>query len=166
MRSDSIRIETMRCILRPFKETDLDEFLLYRNDPGWMRHQGGFKGLSRQAYADVLLGVRALPEGVQLAVADRRDGHLLGDLYLKLESDVAWIGYTINPADARKGFASEAVSALLDWLRSIGVPEVRAAVAPENLASIGLLKRIGFTFIELDAEGEQVFSLRPEQFRQ
>lgn len=69
-----------------------------------MQYQG-FKGLTRQEYNDVLLGKHSLQDGLQLAIIHHESNSLIGDLYLKKEGDVCWIGYSISRANARKGYA-------------------------------------------------------------
>lgn len=150
---------TERCVVRHFREEDLDAFMAYRNDAAWMQFQG-FKGLTREAYRKVLLGEASLFEGRQLAVADRETDSLLGDLYVRQEGDFAWIGYTISPAHARKGYASEAVTALLEWLAENGIAEVKAGVAPDNAPSVRLLEKLGFYFREATADGELIYIRR------
>lgn len=148
-----MRFETPRCLIRPFQEADLDDFITYRNDEGWMRFQG-FKGLSREAYRDALLPPPNPNLGCQLAMIRLADGKLLGDLYLKQQQDVAWIGYTLHPAYTGQGYATEAVQGLLTCLRSSGNPHVFAGVMPENAASIRLLERLGFQYEGAEADGE------------
>jgi RimJ/RimL family protein N-acetyltransferase len=56
------------------------------------------------------------------------------------------IGYSIVPAQQRKGFASEAVDALIGW--AFQHPQVRRVIAhtfPDLRASISVLRRNGFT---------------------
>ena len=138
-----MRLQTARCLIRPFQAADLDDFIAYRNDLDWMRFQG-FKGLSREEYQRLLLVPPDPLAGCQLAVVRRADGQLLGDLYLKREAHSTWIGYTLHPAYSGQGYASEAVQGLLLHLRNAGYPPVFAGVLPGNAASIRLLERLGF----------------------
>ncbi|WP_261806635.1 GNAT family N-acetyltransferase [Lapidilactobacillus luobeiensis] len=50
-----MEINTQRCLIRRFQESDLASFTAYHNDLEWMRYQG-LKGLTKQAYAAILLG--------------------------------------------------------------------------------------------------------------
>ena len=54
------------------------------------------------------------------------------------------IGYRVEPAYRRQGVATEAVHGLLDWARSQGVDRFRASVAPSNVASLAIVKGMGF----------------------
>ena len=150
-----IPFETERCRVRPFEEGDIEAFMSYRNNLDWMQFQG-FKGKKYLEYKAALLQQPKFREGVQLAVANRQTGELLGDLYLKLEQNACWIGYTIAPQFARQGFAFEVVSKLLLQLRQAGLTQVKAGVEEQNLASISLLKKLGFTQIGID-DSELIF---------
>ena len=139
-----IPFETERCRVRPFEENDIEAFLSYRNNLDWMQYQG-FKGKKYLEYKAALLMQPNFNNGVQLAVVLRQTGELLGDLYLKLEKNTAWIGYTIAPQFARQGFAFEVVTQLLLELKQAGLTLVKAEVEEQNLASIALLKKLEFT---------------------
>jgi RimJ/RimL family protein N-acetyltransferase len=63
------------------------------------------------------------------------------------------VGYRVEPEHRRQGVATEVVRALLDWAwREHGVTRFRAATAPENVASQGVLAQFGFrrTGIQMD----------------
>ena len=141
-----IPFETERCRIRPFEESDIEAFMSYRNNLDWMQFQG-FKGKKYLEYKAALMKQPNFQEGVQLAVVSRQTGELCGDLYLKLESKTGWIGYTIAPQFARQGLATEVVTELLLQLQQAGLTQVKAGVEEGNLASIALLRKLGFTQI-------------------
>lgn len=153
-------IHTERCKVRLFEEKDIDAFMRYRNDLDWMRYQG-FKGMSRCQYAEVLLGDDSIYEGMQLAIVESRSDRLIGDLYIKLSENSAWIGYTVDPSYARQGFASEVLTALIPWLFEQDVNQIRAEVLSDNVASIRLLEKLGFTQDGRNEDGELVYTLDP-----
>ena len=151
----TIPFETERCRIRPFEESDIEAFMAYRNNMDWMQFQG-FKGKKYLEYKAALLMQPNFNNGVQLAVVLKQTGELLGDLYLKLEKNTAWIGYTIAPQFARQGFAFEVVSQLLLQLKQAGLTLAKAGVEAQNIASIALLKKLGFEPIGVDG-GELIF---------
>ena len=153
----SILFETERCRIRPFEESDIEAFMLYRNNLEWMRYQG-FKGKKYLEYKAALLMKPKFQYGVQLAVVGKQTGELIGDLYLKLEKNTGWIGYTIAPQFARQGFAFEVVTQLLLELHQAGLVLVKAGVEEQNFASIQLLKKLGFT--QTGAEGSELIFQR------
>jgi RimJ/RimL family protein N-acetyltransferase len=150
-------LQTPRLTIRAFEPGDIDAFMAYRNDLAWMRFQG-FKGLSRAQYERALLAPQAAAEGMQLAVVETATGNLIGDLYVKVEQGTAMIGYTVSPTNARRGFAREAVQALLAWLAQSGLCSVQADVLPGNTASLRLLGGLGFGQTGETAEGELRFA--------
>lgn len=157
-RCTNMEIHTERCTIRWFEENEIDDFMKYRNDDGWMRYQG-FKGLTKQAYSKELLGEHSFTKGVQLAIINNVTNCLIGDIYLKQENNTFWIGYTINPLKARRGYAYEVLVAVINWVKQKGYVGVNAGVLPENIASINLLKKLGFTYISTDDNGEQIYTL-------
>ena len=150
-----IPFETQRCRIRPFEEKDIEAFMAYRNNMDWMQFQG-FKGKKYLEYKAALLMQPNFNTGVQLAVVHRQTGELLGDLYLKLEKDACWIGYTIVPQFARQGLAFEVVTELLTQLKREGLALAKAGVEEQNIASIALLKKLGFTQVDVD-DSELIF---------
>ena len=153
-----IKIETKRCIVRCFLEKDIEAFMGYRNDEVWMQHQD-FKGRSKEEYEKALLKESSLEEGMQLAIVIKTNQELIGDLYLKQCEDTFWMGYTINPAYARQGYTYEATRALIEWIIGQGSRKVYAGVLPENIASIQLLKKLGFHYTETDEYGDKIYQL-------
>ncbi len=153
-----IKIITNRCLIRPFKSKDIDSFMLYRNDEEWMKYQG-FKGLSKEAYESALLKDGSLNEGLQLSITNRYTDELIGDVYLLKENDDFWMGYTISPRVARQGYAYEVSEGVLKWIKSQHPTSIYAGVHPDNLASIQLLKKLGFNYFKLDEHGDEIYTM-------
>lgn len=149
---------TNRCIVRPFAKCDIDDFMVYRNDMDWMQYQG-FKGLTKQQYVDALLGDHSVQDGIQLAVICRESNSLIGDVYLKQEDAVCWIGYSICRSRARQGYAYEIVSAVITSLKEKGIQCIKAGVESENTASISLLHKLNFMYTATD-DDEHIFILQ------
>jgi ribosomal-protein-alanine N-acetyltransferase len=151
-----MRIETERLLLRHFLGSDLDAFLIYRNDEDWMRYQG-FKGLTREAYRRVLLAPPDEDAGFQLAMVRKSDGRLAGDVYLRREGTTLWLGYTVSPALARRGYAREAAEGVARWAAINGFIRLAASVDPGNVASVSLLVKLGFVPAGRDEEGDDLY---------
>lgn len=150
-----MEFQTQRCLVRAFEEKDLERFMTYRNNLEWMQYQG-FKGLSKEEYAESLLGTGNLEAGQQFAIVDKASDLLIGDVYLQKAGSEYWLGYTIHPDFARQGLAKEVTLGVLAWLKAHGATKVKAGVLPENQASIGLLKALGFAYFAEEA-GEWLF---------
>ena len=142
-------LETSRCLIRLFQENDIITFMKYRNHEQWMKYQQ-FKGLSYKKYKEILLSKPCIEKGIQLAIIEKGNNQIIGDLFLLKEEDHYWIGYTIAPWKARQGFAYENVNCLLDYLHSINILSIYAEVDPQNIASIHLLKKLGFVLTQDD----------------
>lgn len=57
----------------------------------------------------------------------------------------AEIGYQIEPGSRRRGLALEAVRGLLDWAATEhDIHRFQASIAPDNVASLALVTRLGF----------------------
>ncbi len=74
------------------------------------------------------------------------------------------VGYRVEPAYRRRGLATEVVRALFDWAaREHGIRRFRASVAPDNVASLAIIRGLGFrqTGVQIDdIDGEElVFEL-------
>jgi RimJ/RimL family protein N-acetyltransferase len=80
-------------------------------------------------------------------VLQRAERTLIGSVGFKAPPDAARsveIGYGIVPAYRRHGYAVEAARGLIDWaVREHGVVEVTAECLVENIASQGVLARLG-----------------------
>jgi len=69
------------------------------------------------------------------------------------------IGYTVFPKHRRRGYATEAVLALLEHARAQGVLRFVASVAPENEPSLAIVRRLGFAEVGRhwdDEDGEEL----------
>jgi RimJ/RimL family protein N-acetyltransferase len=84
---------------------------------------------------------------VQLAVLV--DGRSIGDVAVGIHDNgrQATIGYTITPAEQGKGYASEAVAAVVDALfTEAHVHRIVAGIDPDNVASRRVLEKLGFRY--------------------
>lgn len=146
------RIQTDRLVIRPMQRADITALVRYRNVDDVARYQDWMLPYTRDlahALLDELDGTNGptTDQWVQLAVTDA-DDRLLGDLAVWLDGSatLAMMGYTIAPEHQGKGYATEAVGAMVDWLLARGVRRVAATLDPRNLASARVLERCGFRY--------------------
>jgi RimJ/RimL family protein N-acetyltransferase len=69
------------------------------------------------------------------------------------------IGYTVFPAHRGHGFATEAAAALVAWAWEQGERTVFASLTPGNLASLAVVRKLGFVQTGVHADivyGEQL----------
>jgi ribosomal-protein-alanine N-acetyltransferase len=67
------------------------------------------------------------------------------------ERGMVEVGYEVSPDRRRRGYGRAAVAWLIDYARDHGATVVRAAVAPDNAPSLGLIAPLGFVRV-----GEQI----------
>ncbi|WP_088892989.1 GNAT family N-acetyltransferase [Leptolyngbya ohadii] len=166
---------TQRLILRRFTADDLDRFLAYRQDPQVARFQG-WKMLSAdeakafiQEMNQAAIGVPG--EWFQVAVAHRQSNQLVGDIGMNVDLDdpaIVEIGFTLARAEQGKGYAQEAVQALIASLFELGtVTRIVGITDGRNQRSINLMMRLGMGLVrseEVEFRNErcveQTFELR------
>ncbi len=68
------------------------------------------------------------------------------------ESGAVELSYYVRPAHRRRGFASEAVAAVVSWSFDHEARTVRAECHPDNAASIRLLRSLGFALASADED--------------
>jgi RimJ/RimL family protein N-acetyltransferase len=150
------RLETPRLTLRRSHAADAETIAAYRSDPEVHRYQGWERtdadGVREEIEA---MAARAPgePDGwVQFSVESRESGRLVGDVGLSPaegEPGVVKIGYTMDPAHQGRGYATEAVRALVDYaFDTLGADIVRAYASAENLPSIRVAEKAGLTLVE------------------
>ena len=145
------RIESERLILRRFEDSDLVSFVAYRNDPEVARYQSWDSFEEREARAfirEVESAQPGVPGGwFQFALESKETGDLVGDCALQVDGQEhyrAEIGYTLARDHQGQGFASEAVSRLLDYAFDVlGLHRVIAIADCRNKPSWALLERVG-----------------------
>jgi ribosomal-protein-alanine N-acetyltransferase len=136
-------------------EKDLQSFMSYRNNEQWMKNQS-YKDLPEDEYRKTLLADVGFETGINLAIIKENSEKLIGDLYLKKENGIFWIGCTIHPNFARMGYAQQALTGLLHWLHTTQhCAQASAGAEPDNSASNNLLKKMGFHYCYYDAENNE-----------
>jgi RimJ/RimL family protein N-acetyltransferase len=150
-------------VIRAFRAADLPAFVAYRREPLVARYQSWDVDYSIEdarrmlaELADVRLGDVGV--WVQLAVVDAADGTLVGDCASRMLDDpprTAEIGVTLAPGRQARGYAREAVGALVGaLLDGHDVHRLVAEVDDRNVAAQRLVDGLGFRlearFVEAD----------------
>ena len=114
-------IETERLVLRPFRESDVDDVHAIRSRPDVMRYLYG-EVRSRQEVEEIvaervtLTTLREDDDALVLAAERQEDGRVIGELTLWLRSAEhrqGEIGFVFHPDVQGRGYAREAATALL-----------------------------------------------------
>ena len=141
-------IETDRLTLRNVAVKDIDTMYDYRNNEICARYQRGqtkdYEGivaLVEQRKGDVM-GVNA-PFMVAVALKDTDD--MVGEIVVMPKDGTISMGYTFHYAHHRRGYAFEALSALINLLHET-YPEwdFICFTEPENEPSKALLMKLGY----------------------
>jgi ribosomal-protein-alanine N-acetyltransferase len=83
-------------------------------------------------------------------IVERESGMIAGGVNLKgpPREGACEVGYAVEPLFRRQGIATEAVRAVVEWaLQQPGVLRVKAKTYPNNVASRGVLSRLGFSLV-------------------
>ena len=144
-------LTTDRLVLRRFRPSDAESLAAYRTLPEVARYQSWQAPYSVEKARYAIETMAAMdpdePGWFQYAV-ELTDGHVhIGDVGVNLHDNrrQADIGYTFAPPWQGRGYATEAVRAVLDHLfRVKGVHKVSAECDARNGPSYQLLERVGF----------------------
>jgi RimJ/RimL family protein N-acetyltransferase len=147
----STNLRTERLELRPVRDEDIDRILEYRNRPEvtrWLLRTevdpASFRAAWRRAARD--------PDDHSVAVVI--DGVVIGTVSLDVVDGMgqpgmpprteARLGYIFDPAYGGRGYATEAVSAIIAHaFDRLGVRRITAACFADNLASVRILEKVG-----------------------
>ena len=145
-----IRIEGENIILRSVDFSDIDTLLLWENSSAEPLY-----GVYDEQYTrdDVVQFVKnqqhysfAETEQLRLMICSH-DGERLGAIdlteYDGQKADVSILIF--DKGNRNKGFATSALRLATDYARTIGLHTLYATILPENLASIALFAKAGFS---------------------
>jgi RimJ/RimL family protein N-acetyltransferase len=144
-------VTTARLLVRPPREADRDRFVQLFRDKDFMvfypdvltEEQAGDR------FDHMVAVCQTIPFGKQ-PVVELSSGLVVG--YTGVDcidfEDRTWLewGYRLVPECRGLGYATEASQALLARARQTYAGELLAIIAPENLASQNVCRKLGFTF--------------------
>jgi len=152
-KTQSLRIESKRLILLPFTSS-----LLHAAESGDAAEYAalGITPSSEWPESDLLDALpvfRSLAEdgaadGFSPWIALDKDARIVGSAGFlgRPENGAVEIGFGIVPSERGRGHCTEAVEAIIRWVEKNGsVAILKARCEPENLASISVLEKSGFT---------------------
>lgn len=145
-------IHTTKLNIRHLALSDLTDFYTYRSNPDVTKYQGFDVMTIEQAEEFIKNNATKrfgkAGEWVQYGIENCETKKLIGDCAIKLDQydkRIAEIGITISHLEQKKGYAKEALLGILTFLfNTQGIHRVVEIVDAENIASINLLKSIGF----------------------
>ena len=144
-------LSTERLELRRFRPEDAAAFAAYRSDPEIARFQSWEVPYPQERAAALIAEFGTddptAPGWFQYAIELRSEQALIGDIGVNLDDNLmqAEIGFTLAAAYQGRGYALEAVRAILDHLfTERGLRRVAAECDARNVRSATLLERAGF----------------------
>ena len=149
---ETLNIQTTRLNIRHLELSDLSDFHIYRSNPEVTKYQG-FDAMTMEQTEEFIIGNSTKDFGkagewVQYGIENSETRQLIGDCAIKLDqydTRIAEIGITISHLEQKKGYAKEVLIGVLTFLFDTKeIHRVVEIVDAENIASISLLKSIGF----------------------
>lgn len=143
-----IHLETQRLLLRNLCDDDAAVMFDYRNDDRCARYQrgqtkdlSGIQALVKNRMHDTITD----GENFMVAVQRKDTGEMVGEIVVMPNDGCFSIGYTFHYNHHRQGYAFEALSLLTELLHN-QYPEMEfiSFTEPENVASMALLKKLGY----------------------
>ena len=155
-------IETARLRLRNVQARDVDIMYDYLNNEICARYQRGqtrdYEGISALVHRrmDDVVSVDA---PFLMAVARKDTDELIGEIVAMPNDGTISLGYTFSYRHHRKGYAFEALTALINMLHEkYPAWDFISFTDPENVASMELLKKLGYQNMGfIAAKDSQVF---------
>lgn len=148
MTLNDIYISTERLFLRSISLSDAESMLRYRSNPKVYEYQN-FKPKTiddvNSFINDKVCKKPNIPDTWhQLSILNKESNELIGDIGIHFIDDMqVEIGYTLAIEHQVKGYATEAIYNLIDYLfNSLNKHRITASVDPRNTKSIALLERI------------------------
>lgn len=144
-------LETDRLLIRPINIDDKHEIFKYRHDKEANKYQGWIP----ETIEDVELFICEVSKQInvpgswfQLVIVDKETQVIVGDLgihFIDSENKQAEIGCTLNKDFQKKGFATESLKRVIDYLfNELNKHRIITSIDPDNENSIRLVERIGF----------------------
>lgn len=143
---------TEQLILRAMQPEDATTVHYYRNLPDISIFQG-WTPTDEMEVKDFALQMNNRPaftagDWYQIMIQSKSDNQVIGDLAVCIDTDTnqqAELGIALDPKYQRKGFATEAIKGICDFLFSQkSLRRIHVSIDPRNTASLNLFARVGF----------------------
>nr|WP_321452595.1 GNAT family N-acetyltransferase [uncultured Carboxylicivirga sp.] len=146
-----MKIATKRLIIRPLLLSDKEAVFEYRSDKETNKYQGWIPDTIRDVelfIAKIAKQINQPETWFQCVMIEKKSEKIIGDVgihFMGEENLQVELGCTLNKHFQSKGYATEAVEAVMDYLfNQLDKHRIIASIDPENSNSIKLVERIGF----------------------
>jgi RimJ/RimL family protein N-acetyltransferase len=128
--------------LRVLEREDLPLFTEWNNDPEF---GGEFEPLEQNSLSEIERWYDGERDG-EWFIVETKDGKPVGQITYAPEGPHLRIGYIIHQSERGKGYCTEAVVILVDYLfLSKNIVRIQSQTDPGNIASQNVLGKAGFT---------------------
>ena len=135
-------IRTERLVLREFRESDYDDLFEYLSQLKDNEFEG-YPGITYENGKEHLKYRVGSEEFYAIELKD--SGKVIGNIYCgNRDFEAKEVGYIINKNYQRKGYAGEALDAVIKNAFEEGVHRLFAECDPRNICSWKLLEKVGF----------------------
>jgi len=158
-------LETQRLILSPVEPTDASD-LWFAVDTSrghlerwlpWVPFNTDLDASWR--YCEASANDWDHSRALRFAIRDRINRRFLGVVGLESLAHLhqsAELGYWLRADGVRRGYMTEAAGATLHWaFKRLNAHRVRVAAATDNVASLGVIRKLGFRFEGIAREAER-----------
>jgi len=158
-------LATTRLVIRPFATSDAGFIVELVNDPAWLLYIGDKNVRSLDDAARYIEnGPRAMYQrvGFGLWLVALKDGTPIGMCGLIRRDDLEDVdlGFAFLPRYRRNGYAFEAARRVLEHgRRALGLVRIVAITVPANVASVNLLRKLGFAREKTVVRNDEVLDL-------
>lgn len=152
--TNPLNLQTPRLLLKGLTTADAEALFAYRSLPEITRFQGwapiSVDEAVRFVEQDICHEINQPDTWFQIGIFLRENQTMIGDMGLHFligeqANNSVEIGITVAPGFQGRGFASEAVRGMLDFLfDTLQKKNVVASVDPQNESSMALMRRVGF----------------------
>ncbi len=151
----NVTLETERLILRPWRESDLDDFYAYASVDGVGEMAGWPHHTSKEGSKRILDNF--ILEKCVFAIEHKGDGKVIGSLGLHVSSyecpqnaemKVKEIGYVLSKEYWGMGLMPEAVKAVISYcFDTLGIDALTVGHFTQNAQSRRVIEKSGFAFL-------------------
>jgi len=144
-------LETERLILRPLTMDDLDAVFKWTGDPRVNKYMIYPLYKNKEEGIEWLKSLYQDDDKKDFGFVLKETGELIGSggIYYHPERGLWSIGYNLAYDYWNRGFTTEAMEKIIEWGRQeLGVKEVAATFAVENVGSRRVMEKLGMTFLE------------------
>jgi len=128
--------------LRIVEKEDLPLWAEWVNDPELF---GEYLPLRQRSKTDLEKQYDKSPPEAKSFFIEKKDGTKVGGIIHFLVGELLEIGYALMPSERRKGYCTEAVDIMVDYLfLSKDIVRIQAHTDVRNVASQKLLEKVGF----------------------